>query len=224
MKIVKDKSYAVVTGDIVKSSQLPPEEREKLPALMRWASDELRKVFGEFVPVDVDIFRGDSWQMLVNEPAKSMRCSLFYRAALKGKMTSKQFDTRMAIGVGTIDMLPDDRVTLGSGQAFELSGKGLDSMKRKQRACLNTPEVCPVIECLQTILLLIDTIASDWTNRQAFAVAGAMRGLTHEQIAASDDEKPVRQVITQHLDTAEWDAIEQGLITWEKAWPGINNK
>lgn len=225
MEIVKGKLYAVVTGDIVKSSKLPTAERERLPGLMQQASDDLREVFGEFVPAGVDIFRGDSWQMLVSDPVKSLRCGLFYRADLKGKLDEKKFDTRMSIGIGTIDMLPEDRVTLGSGQAFELSGKGLDAMKRKQRACLVMPERGPMVECLQTIVMLMDTIARGWTNQQAYAVAGAMRGLTHEQIAELDHNHTLtRATLTRHLIVAEWDIIESSLENWENTLKYVAQK
>jgi cytochrome c556 len=64
MRIEKGKLYAVITGDIVNSSKLPAEQRQRLHHIMKEGSNALRKAFKESVPLDADIFRGDSWQLL----------------------------------------------------------------------------------------------------------------------------------------------------------------
>ncbi|NVM23607.1 MAG: hypothetical protein HWN68_17725 [Desulfobacterales bacterium] len=73
MKIKAGKLYAVITGDIVSSSKLPPEKRQQLHVVMNEGSNALRKAFKKDVPLDVDIFRGDSWQVLIPDPSKSLR-------------------------------------------------------------------------------------------------------------------------------------------------------
>ena len=90
MKIEAGKLYAVITGDIVDSSKLPPKKRQQLHKVMKEGSNALRKAFKKDVPMNVDIFRGDSWQMLVSDPSKSLRLGLFYRAYIKFSYGIKQ--------------------------------------------------------------------------------------------------------------------------------------
>ena len=53
------------------------------------------KPFNKDVPMNVDIFRGDSWQMLVSDPSKSLRLGLFYRAyIIKANMQLSKVDIR----------------------------------------------------------------------------------------------------------------------------------
>lgn len=72
MKIKTGKLYAILTGDIVNSSKLSSDKRQKLHYAMKEGSEAVRRAFEKDVPLDVDIFRGDSWQMLVFNPAKSL--------------------------------------------------------------------------------------------------------------------------------------------------------
>ena len=68
---------------------------------------------GKAVAAGPEFYRGDGWQMVVDEPAQSLRVALFYRAALRSRMESRQFDARMAIAIGTIDFVPVGSVLLG---------------------------------------------------------------------------------------------------------------
>jgi len=71
MRIRKDSYYAVVTGDIVGSSQLSLGRRANLPRIILRGSNELRSRFPGLIPTDVEIFRGDSWQFVVSQPSQS---------------------------------------------------------------------------------------------------------------------------------------------------------
>lgn len=52
--------YAVITGDIVGSSGLSLPDRRRLVGVIGESSRQLRKIFGRSIPLDVDVFRGDS--------------------------------------------------------------------------------------------------------------------------------------------------------------------
>ena len=139
MKIKTEKLYAILTGDIVNSSKLSSDKRQKLHYAMKEGSKAVRRAFEKDVPLDVDIFRGDSWQMLVFNPAKSLRIGLFYRAFLRAEMQSSNVDTRMSIAVGTIEFIPDDRVSGGDGQAYQYSGNALEKMTKASHMHLSLP-------------------------------------------------------------------------------------
>lgn len=215
MKSLKEKQFAVVTGDVVRSSALTPAERRRLLKVMDAGSRHVRRILAACVPLDIDVFRGDSWQMLVTDPSQALRAALLFRAHLRWQMESHHFDTRLAIGVGTADLLPRRRVSEGSGEAFRLSGLALDRMK-KRRMCFSAPG-CAGERALDVVVHLLDGIAVHWTDKQAHAVIGAMQGWTQEKIARAWGDPPItQQTAAQHLDGAGWYAVARGLAEFER--------
>jgi hypothetical protein len=180
-------SYAVITGDIVASSGLSLPDRRRLLRIIGESSRRLRKIFGRVAPLEVDVFRGDSWQLLLTDPPRSLRAALLFRALLRSKMESHQFDTRIAIGIGTVDLVPRRRVSEGSGEAFRASGRALDSMK-KRRMAVSFPG-SKLEAPLDAIVHLVDEIAVHWTDRQARAMVGALQGWTQKKIARTSHNR-----------------------------------
>lgn len=210
---------AVITGEFIDSSRLAPKDWDRLHIVMKESSRLLRESFNENVPLEVDIFRGDSWQMLVLDPAKALRLGLFYRATIRAKMARLNLDTRMAIAVGNIDSIPRTRVSEGHGEAYLLSGEALDWLNKSKTANMcfahNNDETAAMFDI---IVRLIDAIATRWTDKQALAISGALRGLKQEEIAEKLWEKRVtQQAVAQHLSRAGWGAVEKGIEYFEKS-------
>ncbi len=211
--------YAVITGDIVGSSHLSLPDRQRLVGVIGESSRQLRKIFGKSIPLDVDVFRGDSWQVLLTDPPRSLRAALMFRALLRWKMKSHSFDTRLAIGVGTADLIPRRRVSEGSGEAFRASGLALDSMKKRRMAFAFPGS--DVEGPLDVIVHLVDEIAVRWTDRQARAILGAMQGWTQKKIAATWDAPAISQpAVTLHLEAAGWHSVKRGLAEFEQLLTG----
>jgi hypothetical protein len=214
MKLKKSVRYAVITGDIIGSSSLSIPDRKRLVNVIGNSSRQLRRIFGKIVPLDVDVFRGDSWQVLLTDPPQSLRAALMFRALLRWKMESHSFDTRLAIGVGTATLIPRRRVSEGSGEAFRASGLALDSMK-KRRMSFSFPG-SDVEAPLDVIVHLLDEIAVRWTDRQARAVVGALQGRTQKKIAATWEEPGItQQAVALHLKAAGWHAMDRGIKEFE---------
>lgn len=227
MEVESGKIYAVITGDIVGSSKLKPAERKELHAALKDTSDKLTEYFKQLVPLRVEIFRGDSWQLLVIDPAQSLRIGLFFRAFLRGKMKSTRVDTRISIGVGSIDLIPEGSISSGDGQAFRSSGEALESLSRSHRMTVSFPQslISNNRHALDVILKLIDALARDWTGKQAHAVSGALLGYTQEKIAGTWFEREIsQQAVAQHLDRAGWNAVEIGLNYFANSLSGITHK
>jgi hypothetical protein len=215
MKLNKSVRYAVITGDIIGSSGLSIPDRKRLVNVIGESSRQLRRIFGKIVPLDVDVFRGDSWQVLLSDPPQSLRTALMFRALLRWKMESHSFDTRLAIGVGTATVMPRWRVSEGSGEAFRASGLALDSMK-KRRMSFSFPG-SDVEAPLDVIVHLLDEIAVRWSDRQARAVVGALQGWTQKKIAANWEEPAItQQAVALHLEAAGWHAMDRGIIEFEQ--------
>jgi hypothetical protein len=65
MEIDHNKTYAVIAGDIIGSSKLEKPLREKLLLTMKQGSEALHTAFPNAIPLPIDIYAGDSWQLLV---------------------------------------------------------------------------------------------------------------------------------------------------------------
>lgn len=216
MKTQPDKLYAIITGDIVASSLLSSNKRKMLHKVMVDSSKVLQDEFKDAVPMGVDIFRGDSWQIILSKPAKALRLALFYRAILRAKMESHRFDTRMAIALGHVDFIPGNRVSEGYGEAYQLSGKALESMPKASNMSFVLPGM-ELEKVLNVVIQLIDSISSRWSDRQALAVTGALRGWKQEKIAEKWWKKKVsQQAVAQHLSRAGWYPVEKGILFFEQ--------
>jgi len=219
MKIQHGKKYAVLTGDVVGSTRLKGDDRLKLLEVMREVSRDIQKEYHKDVPLAVDIFRGDSWQVLVRNPQHALRIGLYFRARIRSGVKSHRVDTRFSIGLGGVDFIPEDHVSSGDGEAFWLSGHGLERMPRNRRMVVLLP--ASFADCLSdasdSLLFLIDTLATRWTRKQAEAISGAIAGLTQERIAQNWMDHPItQQAVAQHLERAGWNAIEHGLHFFER--------
>jgi len=113
---------AVLTGDIVKSRAIAAEDYDQLFYTLQQTLQKLTlHQQGKF-----DIYRGDAFQAIFAKPAAAIRAALVLRLALR--TATPAFDARQCIGIGSITVLrPDVRSSMG--EAFVLSGTGLDSMK-----------------------------------------------------------------------------------------------
>ena len=116
-------SYAgVLTGDITDSQSYTDKDFGNiLTALKQHLSGYAKQYVGHF-----DIYRGDAFQLVVNQPQYSMHIALGLRLALKARTPS--VDVRISVAVGEAYFRPKE-VKTGTGEAFVLSGRGLDSIK-----------------------------------------------------------------------------------------------
>ena len=211
MKVKKNKYYAVVTGDIIKSSKLSEEQRYKIPEIINNSSIQLRNVFGDLVPFNINLFRGDSWQLLITDPSVSLRVSLYLRCLLKGMMKESSFETRMSIGIGLIDFIPESNLSAGNGDAFKFSGIGLEDLKK---GLMNFvfPDV-PFEEHLKIIIYLVDSISQKWSYKQAMIVSYALLGFTQKEIAVKLNI--TQQSVGGQLAGSEWLLINSTLLFYE---------
>jgi hypothetical protein len=210
--------YAVLTGDVVGSRRLEAEERQRLLPALATAGERLQAAFPQSIPFEPDIFRGDGWQFISTNPPASLRQGLYFRAIVKAGMESARVDTRFSLGLGTIDFLPPEGPSTGAGQAFNLSGQGLDEMDRHVYLALHfPPQFDPdLAKALHAVGRLLDRIAQDWTDRQALAVSGALLDLTQKSIAEVTFAGQVtQQAVAQHLASAGWPSIQHGLAAFE---------
>lgn len=216
----------ILTGDVVSSSDFAPDIRARLPDLLRTVGEHIRGSFRRAVPYSIDIFRGDSWQLVVVQPEWALRVALDIRCGLHSVDPADPILTRIGMGIGDIDFIPETAVSEGDGAAFRLSGQALEEMGRHRHLAIRIADAYASAECqaLPVITTLMDAIASRWTAKQSLAVSGALRGLTQEQIGAAWQPHPIsQQAVAQHLESAAWSAVAEGLEFFEQVVGALSN-
>ena len=222
-----DAVKAVLTGDIVGSSRLSTDERRALHSRFNQSAARLEKEFAGQILHKPEIVRGDSWQFAIADPREALRMALFFRALIRITLPDADIDTRIAIGFGTVDFLPGENLSSGDGQAYRLSGEGLEELQKTFRMGLFFPAEArsDLTEALDVIVKLIDREAGKWTQAQAESFAGALLGLTQQEIASDWVARDItQQAVAQHLERAGWSTIEIGLDFFEHTLPGALSK
>jgi hypothetical protein len=215
---------AVLTGDVVRSSILSAAGREELLEILVGLPESLPLAFPGTGSYRVDVFRGDSWQLLVPEAELGPRIGVYLRARLRAAFGEQRMDTRVGLGIGLADLsgLPD--LGRADGPAFRLSGQALEGLGERSGMRLALPaRVHPLFaEGFNALLGLVDVQLSRWTTKQAYAVAHALANKTQQKIADGWPGGPItQQAVGQHLDRAGFQGLDQALAYLEKALPTL---
>jgi hypothetical protein len=158
-----NKMRGVITGDIVGSSQIKTEYRERLLNCLNTMEKELQCVS----PFRMELFRGDSFQLLVDDPAAAAKVAILLRAGLINHTPNQGkgiWDAKISLGIGNVEFLSDNIVT-SDGEAFQYSGRQLDLMG-KHRLTIKTPWQ-DVNDELEVSTAFVDDIITGWSSKQA---------------------------------------------------------
>lgn len=155
---------AVLTGDLVNSTRMPAERHERVRDLLiraardsgRWTD---RPVSGP------DFYRGDAWQLVLEEPRLFLRLAVWLQAHLAAEEDGAE--TRIAIGIGAAEVIERKAVSRSIGEAFTLSGRALDDMGRRRGLELALSASVPTLPWLRSQVSACEFIVSTWTRSQA---------------------------------------------------------
>jgi hypothetical protein len=198
--MVKEKTkklYSVITGDIVKSSKLSLDKHKLLVKVMRNCSKEISKIFPDSLKYQPELFRGDSWQVLIKKPELALSIALFYRAYLRAKMLLSSIDARMAISIGTVDFIES---SFGVGDAYKISGKALD--KKGKRKIKFVSDILPNSNAIDLLIHNTDFISARWTSKQCKIVLLALQNKDQKAIASK--LRITQQAVSKQIDVAGW--------------------
>lgn len=117
----------VITGDIISSKQVSPN------VWLRKLKKELDKIGKS--PKYWEIFRGDSFQVIIKKPTEALLAAIKLKASIK---RIKDLDVRMAIGIGEMTYSAKF-ITESNGSAFIYSGEKFDKIiKEKQNILIQS--------------------------------------------------------------------------------------
>lgn len=217
MKNQKSPYVAILTGDIVRSSNLTGNRRYDLFKSLQDLSGMILRHYPQDVRFGMSKFRGDGWQLLIDRPQKFFEISLFIRTYIRIQFKEEKIDTRIAAAIGSVDFIPENNISEGYGAAFNESGKILDGLKQyRMGIALATDTGARCTRLLDALIRSYDTIITSWTALQCQAVHFSLQGLTQAEIGKRWQPKPIEQVtVNQHLAAAKWGLIKDGIAVFE---------
>ncbi|KDN56485.1 hypothetical protein [Flavobacterium seoulense] len=193
---------AVITGDIMHSRKLASEI---------WLADlkNILSVYGD-EPKDWEIFRGDSFQLLI--PAEdALEIALLIKASIK---QHKVLDVRMAIGIGDVNHAAD-KITESNGTAFINSGECFEVLK-KQTLGIQTPwtEFNATFEVIFSFMLMI---TDNWTSTSAEIIKKALENpeINQHQLATILNRKS-QSSISASLKRAGYEEIKNMIAFYKQ--------
>jgi hypothetical protein len=203
--VKKNKNIAVITGDLVASSEISSNQYSCM-------NEELSKYLGNnpFVMLPLTFYRGDSFQLMVIAE-KSAEVALTIQSIILWKTETW---ARISIGIGTVSKIEPGNVLQSEGEAFQLSGHQIDNMKAEGRLfkiATNSPRHQPMLD---VAFHLADSMISNWKPGQASTIAMATQCKTQKEMAQRlNISEPA---VSKSLKSVNWPAFDTLLKGYEK--------
>jgi hypothetical protein len=162
---------SVLTGDIINSRKLPSEV---------WMSG-LKKILNVIGPNPSrwEIYRGDEFQLEIDNPAEALQIAIQIKAYLK----TLRLDARMAIGIGEKSHNAE-KISESNGTAFVRSGELFETLK-KQKVTLAVSSGQAYFDAKINLMLRLGlTFMNQWLVQSAELVLVAIenQSLSQEEI------------------------------------------
>jgi hypothetical protein len=199
------KKQAVITGDIINFTKLPPTARKLL-------IEETEAMLKTWIhkKANAEIFRGDSYQVLFEDVSLAITKGVQLVAWFKKHSNEKQditLGTRVSIGIGGISY-HGKNVLNSDGEAFHLSGRNFDAMKKEEYLAIHTPDNTKN-DTIKIILNFVNKYLGDWTTAQAEVIFWHLEGKNQQEIA---ELLSISQPsVNSRLKAAGWKELEPSI-------------
>jgi hypothetical protein len=202
---------AVLTGDLIASTDATPKAVDDAMAVLSSAADRV----SEWTNTSTLFtrFRGDGWQMYLSDPSLTLRCCLFLIASLRASNIG--LTSRISVGIGTTGTLGRGSLSGASGEAFVISGHGLDNMAKTKR--LEIAGARDLNSWQTAIFDLVDWQSGRWSREQAEAVKIAIEPGLQAQADMAATLSITRQALRARLSSAGQPALTNALRAFETA-------
>lgn len=187
----------VITGDLVNSTKIATEWRQSVvDALNTCVSD-----FMAITPIKIEMYRGDSFQVVVDKAEQTLSVAIALRSKLRASTPdgNDMWDARVSVGIGEISFESDNVVT-SDGEAFRLSGRAFDNIGKK-RLNISTPWT-ELNTAMELNTRFADEFVSTWTARQARVVYHSILFLKTQKEMAEELDM-TRQNFNYHWGTSK---------------------
>ncbi|MBL9051546.1 MAG: hypothetical protein JNK19_15655 [Tabrizicola sp.] len=143
------RTVAILTGDLIRSTEASPEAVDSAMGVIRDCAARIGP------RTDFTRFRGDGWQLRLENPGDHLWACLLILARLRAQEGIP--GCRIAVGIGAENPTDTRDLSTALGPAFTASGRALDQMKPDR-------------------LLALDGAGIDAFRRLAYQVAGELVG------------------------------------------------
>lgn len=199
----KYRQIAVITGDIVNSAVL--NETQK-----KFIQNGIEQFMHEGILLKPRFYRGDSFQLAV-KPVDALLLALKFRMEVRRK--NEAADLRTSIGIGEVSSWNED-VLLADGPAFVLSGKNLDSLKKKDLNIIIVTGNKELDSELETYCYMADVLLKNLSSVQANVLFYKLDKMSQEEIGK------ILQIsqpsVSKTLKAANWKVLEKFLERYEQ--------
>jgi hypothetical protein len=201
--VKKNKQIAVITGDIVNSSVLDQAQKS-------FIQNGIEQFMHEGILLRPRFYRGDSFQ-LAAKPMVALLLALKFRMEVRRK--NEAADLRTSIGIGEVSSWNDD-VLLADGPAFILSGKNLDSLKKKDLNIIIVTGNKELDSELETYCYMADLLLKNLSSVQANVLFYRLNSFSQEQVG--EILQISQPSVSKTLKAANWKIIEKFLERYEQ--------
>lgn len=203
---------SVLTGDVIGS-------RKTLNA-RKWLKPlkETLQTFGKS-PRQWEIFRGDSFQLEISDPADALSSAILLKAILK---TVPQTDVRIGIGIGEKSHSPR-RITEANGTAFQRSGSCFEALHKQKRALAVDSGQEELDDELNTLIHLGLALIDKWKPATAELVAAAIVHPAKSQQEIAELLNISQSSVSSGLKRAHFHLIEELDALYRKKISAILN-
>lgn len=201
---------AVLTGDLVKSTSAKAGTLDHSMAIIEAAARDIA-LWHPGITAGFQRYRGDGWQMATTDPAGALRAALYILARLRADPAA--LGTRIFIGIAPAPPFRPDDLSSATGEAFVLSGRGLDRMNSLRILNIDGPGIGPLH---RIILELLEEHVVKWTREQAEA---ATLALTPDNSTLAEMGRALGitpQAVNYRLNGGALQAIRHALRQWEE--------
>jgi len=194
-------TYAtVLTGDLIGSTQAGPASTDAAISLIQSVSQGSDLFPG--ADTRFARYRGDGWQIYCSDPGQMFRIVVLVLANLHARPNLPR--TRISAALGTVASLPESGLASASGDAFSLSGRGLDSMGR---AKLVFSQADPGTDWKMVLFQYLEWQAFRWSPEQAQAIALSFRLVPPHPGKSAEELGISRQAFSARLDGAGYSPL-----------------
>jgi Helix-turn-helix len=198
--------HAVLTGDIVNSTQLAPVMEIMLQ----------ERIIRAFYTYKTEFYRGDSFQTYMKDPTGALRAALLVRSVTISLTATEDelvlSDIRVSVGIGPV-ITPVRAPGTAKGAAFLLSGRGLDEIQKTEQRLLIVSDHPMANIGFEVMADYLDVIYRGMTTKQAAAIALLLGGDTQQDVATKLGKS--KSTISQLVTAGRWPEIEKILKQFE---------
>lgn len=192
---------AVITGDIVNSTLLPTKLEKNL----------ITTLVSILKPYKYEFYRGDSFQVYMNEPENALK--IIFQVRTAARRIALLHDVRASVGIAennsNVTKLNDEK-----GDAFIESGRAFDSINATGRRLLIRSKNESINVALEVISRFADNLLTNLTSKQAEVVFELL--LDHTQMEVAKKLKKSQATVNKHVHSAGWLEIEELLKNYQQ--------